>query len=421
MATCVQAFKGYLQPKIFLFFFLGLSCGIPYALIGGTLSLWLTRKNFGLEEIGVLSFMLIPYSIKFIWAPFIDRFRLPIFSRSLGQKKAWGFFFQIGLLLSLICFTFVVHRSAYVTPVFYVLGLLTSFFASGQDIVVDALRIDTLDKEELGEGAGTYQFGYRIGMLCAGAGVTAIAPIISWENGYLILTCFIILGMISLFFIRETQDKNEHQSYNEVVTKAIYSFVKMKHWIPVFLFIILYKMCNAVLGKMAGPFYLLNGFSEGQIALVSGIFGSWVTMVGIPLGGVLVMRFGLLKSLFGLGLIEVMTSIAFAVLAYLGNNLTAFFVVIAFDNIVGGMGTAVFVAYLSSLCIKEYSASQYALLSALMMISSSVFSAFSGYLAHHLGWVNFFLMTGILMMPSLFILKNLIRYEKEEKNLSSIK
>ena len=421
MATWTQAFKGYLQPKIFLFFFLGLSCGIPYALIGGTLSLWLTRKNFDLKEIGVLSFMLIPYSIKFIWAPFIDRFRLPIFSRSFGQKKTWGFFFQIGLFLSLIGFIFVVHQSAHVTPVFYVLGLLTSFFASGQDIVVDALRIDTLDKEELGEGAGTYQFGYRIGMLCAGAGVTSIAPIISWKSGYFILACFIILGIISLFFIREPKNDTEHFSYNEVVTKAICSFTQINHDGLILLFVVLYKMCNAVLGKMAGPFYLLNGFSEGQIALVSGIFGSWVTMVGIPLGGLLVMRFGLLKSLFGLGLIEIMTSIAFAVLAYLGNNLPAFFVVIAFDNIVGGMGTAVFVAYLSSLCIKEYSASQYALLSALMMISSSVFSAFSGYLASHLGWLNFFLMTGILMMPSLFILKKLIQYEKKEKNLSSIK
>lgn len=415
MATWLNALKGYLRPKIFLFFFLGLSCGVPLNLLGASFSLWLTKKGIDLEQIGFLSLILLPYSLKFLWAPLIDNLCIPFLGKHLGLKKAWGVLFQLGLAGSLIGFAFAVQASSQIHSGIYLLGFLCCFFAASQDIVVDALRIDTLEEEELGEGAGTYQLGYRIGMLCSGAGLIALSSVISWRLGYLILATLISIGVLALLFVKEPTVRKEKSSFTEGIINPFLHYMKTPHWMLILLFIVLYKICNAVLGKMAMPFYAQNGFTDGEIALVSGTFGPWITMLGIPLGGLLVMRFGILKSLFGLGFVEITTSVAFAVLAHLGNNLPAFFIVIAFDNIVGGMGGAVFVAFLSSLCVRAYSATQYALLSALTMIATSVFASFSGILAHAFGWIHFFLLTGLLMFPALFVLFYLIRHPLPQK------
>ncbi len=436
MHTWKTAFKGYLNPSVFIFLFLGFSCGIPYNLLGYSLSLWLTGSGVALSVVGFFALVLLPYNFKFLWAPVVDRIRIPYLAYKMGPKKAWAFLFQIGLILSVWglasfspdqnSWTYIWNRldetgnpiQVMIPLQTYLFAFLTAFFAASQDIVVDALRIDTLKKEEMGEGAGTYQLGYRMGMLLSGAGVVAVSTWISWNLAYFLAGCALVYGMISLFFVKEKSGsdipKTSHL-FREMIVAPFQDFARHSFWWGILLFIVLYKLCNAVLGRMALPFYDQMGFSKVEISLISGTFGPWITVIGVALGGVLVMRYSILKILFALGCVEILTSIAFAVFSLLGHNLPAFILVIIFDNIIGGMGGAVFVAFLSNLCSKSYSATQYALLTGFMMLASSVVSVYSGLWVEQMGWFGFFLFTGLLMIPALFLLLFIIK--KNQKSV----
>ena len=409
MGSFKKILRGYFKKEVFLFFALGLSCGAPLNLLAKTLSIWTTEQGVDLKTIGLFSLVLLPYSFKFIWAPFVDRINLPFLSR-LGRKKAWGFIFQIGLILALLKIATLNPQTEIIELFLYC--FIASFFAASQDIVVDALRIDTLDDKSLKEGSALYQFGYRMGLLITGAGVIALSTYLPWHICYGLSTFLIGIGFISLILLHEpVSAKQEKINFYNLILLPFLDFIKRNQWFLLIIFIILYKICNAVLGKMADPFYLSNGFSKNQIALVSGAFGPWITMLGVVAGGFLMIKFNYLKSLMYLGIFEIFTSLAFALLSLTGPNMPLFFAVITFDNIIGGMGGAVFVAFLSSLCSRKYSATQYALLTSLTMVSVSLIASCSGYLAQSMGWCLFFIMTGVLMIPDLCLLGYLMKKE----------
>lgn len=441
MKTWISSLKGYLNPAVFIFFFLGFSCGIPYSLIGYSLSLWLSNVGTSLAVIGFFALVLLPYNFKFLWAPFVDRIEIPYLAKKIGGKKAWLIIFQIGLILSIISLSYFSpdkNTWAYTLKILdektgenlsviiplqtYIFAFLTAFFAASQDIVVDALRINTLKKEEFGEGAGMYQYGYRMGMLLAGAGVVAISSIISWELAYFYSGLFIIIGVVSVFFIKETEiEKNEFENQNffkKMIVAPFQDFMKRMNWAWILVFIILYKLCNAILGRMALPFYSEMGFSNAQIALVSGTIGPWITILGVIFGGVLVMKYQIYKLLLVLGFVEILTSIVFALFSFFPGSISFFLLVILFDNVVGGMGGAVFVAFLSGLCSKKFSATQYALLTSLMMLAVSCVSVYSGVWAEEMGWFTFFVFTGILMIPALVLLLYLIKENKKLEEMN---
>ena len=401
MQRLKAALRGYFKKDVLLFLGLGLSCGAPLNLLAKTLSIWTRELGIDLKTIGLFSLVLLPYSLRFLWAPLVDRLNLPILSR-LGRKKAWGVLFQVGLMISFIQISFLNPVSS--LQALFVWCFIAAFFAASQDIVVDALRIDTLTDERLKEGSALYQFGYRMGLLITGAGVIALSTYLPWGVCYFLSTGLVLLGLLCLFFIKEPHSVSQPMSFRTGVLAPFLDFMKHHHWLLLIVFIILYKVCNAVLGRMADPFYLSNGFSKNEIALVSGAIGPWITMIGVIAGGFLMLRLDYYKSLLLLGCFEIFTSFAFALLAFVGPSLGLFFAVIVFDNIIGGMGGAVFVAFLSSLCSKNYSATQYALLSSLTMFSVSVLASQSGVLAESLGWEAFFIMTGFLMLPALGLL-----------------
>ncbi len=430
-----SAFKGYLKPRIAIFSLLGFSCGLPFGLIGFALALWLTASNIEKAVIGFFALVLLPYNFKFLWAPLVDRVRLPFLANRFGAKKAWLMCFQVGLIFSVwglashapdtnswfLPWSFSGEGGKEVQTAIpmqtYLFAFLTAFFAASQDIVVDALRINTLAKEEYGEGTSMYQFGYRMGMLISSAGVVAMAGRISWSTAYFCVGCLIFVGLCATFFVRESVDAEiekprGRQFWHEMVIAPFQSFMTHAHWYLILVFIVLYKLCNAVLGRMALPFYKDMGFSDDEIALVSGTIGPWVTIGGVAVGGVLVMRYPILKLLFALGCVEILTSVVFGVFSLFPHSIPMFLVVILFDNIIGGMGGAVFAAYLSGLCIRKYAATQYALLSSLMMFSVSVISVYSGIWATQMGWMKFFFFTGILMLPALSLLFWLMRMDK---------
>ncbi len=411
MKNLKDALKGYLKKDVLLFFVLGLACGVPLNLLGNTLAIWTNENNVNLKTIGLFALVMVPYSFKFLWAPFIDRIRLPFLSK-IGAKKAWGIVFQIGLFFCIFNISFINPENQ--------IGLLfwscfiAAFFAASQDIVVDALRIDTLSGDNLKEGSATYQFGYRIGMLITGAGLIALSAYISWQVCYQIGAFLIVLGALAILALKEPSPKQltKINLYTLIIAPFADFIRRNQKWFYLLLFIILYKICNAVLGKMAYPFYQKIGFSKNEIALISGTIGPWITMSGVFLGGLLMVRCGYFKSMMYLGLVEILTSLAYAFLAFVGPNVYAFFAVIVFDNIVGGMGGAVFVAFLSSLCSRNYSATQYALLTSFMMVATSFIASSSGYLASAMGWVSFFAMTGALMIPALVLLAWMMKDEK---------
>lgn len=434
MVSWFSALKGYLKPQVLVFLFLGFSCGIPYNLLAATFSLWLTDSGLTLAVIGLSSLVLIPYSFRFLWAPLVDNVRLPFLSDKFGLKKSWGIVFQIGLLISVIGLAFSNPSSDFFVyrfesqikgqDVINVLPLATffwaflaAFFAASQDIVVDALRVDTLNPEEYGQGAGLYQYGYRMGMLLSGAGVIALASYVPWCVAYLCAGCGVFVGLVALLAVKTIKETHRKTSFRQMVVEPIKDFAVRHQWVMVLSFVVLYKMCNSVLGKMATVFYRYLDFSNNEIALISGTIGPVVTMLGVAVGGVVVMRYSVLKCLFWLGCVECLTSLAFALFFFAGHSIAFYCLVIVFDNIVGGMGGTVFVAYLTSLCSRKFSATQYALLSSLIMLPMSVAASYSGFLAEMLGWYEFFIMTGFLMVPALFLLLVMMRQnEKLEKN-----
>ena len=430
MKTWINAIKGYSNPAVLLFLFLGFSCGVPYNLVGSTLTLWLTQSMNTAAVRGLFALVLIPYNFKFLWAPLIDHVEIPLLSH-LGRKKAWGVVFQIGLVVSIIGLAFshpAENRWAYrfttqvdgqsvenILPLqTFLWAFLTAFFAASQDIVVDALRVDTLDKEEMGEGASLYQYGYRMGMLLSGAGVLALSSRISWSGAYAVAAFFVFIGLMAMLRVKNISEKTEELDVPHMFFPAFSDFIgRHKKWILLLIFVVMYKLCNAMLGKMAYVFYAKVGFTTDQIAFVSGTIGPFVTMIGVAIGGVLVARFSVLKCLFYLGWIECLTSLTFAIFSLVGNNVPFFIATIVFDNVVGGMGGSVFVAFLSGLCSRRYSATQYALLSSLMAVSTSFVASTSGFLMEKMGWYEFFIMTGFLMVPALCLLVGMINDERK--------
>ncbi len=417
MTSWKTAIGTYLKPSVRVMLLLGFSCGLPLSLVFGSLSYWLKTSGVALAAIGYFSLVRTPYSLKFLWAPLVDRIPIPLLSDKVGQRRSWALVFQICLITSIVILSFLnpAEQLGWVA----LLACGVAFFSASQDIVVDALRIDSLSDDEQGPGAGAYQLGYRIGMLVSGAGGLWLASMLSWNTAYLVTGCLIAVGFISVLMMKEVVDDTvqplQGAWLEEMLINPFKDFMKHKGWLLIILFVVLYKINNAVLGVMAGPFYLDMGFTEKQIAAVSNIWGSVATIAGTLIGGIVVVRFGVVRCLWALGLIEILTSVGYAGQAVIGADLTYLIGLITFDNVVGGMGNTVFVAYLSLLCSKKYTTTQYALLSSLAMFARDVVASNGGVLAETLGWVHFFILTGGLMLPGLFVLWYMRRRLKTTK------
>ena len=291
----IMCTKGDIWP----FLGLGLASQAPVNLIGGTLKYWFRTEGVDLGQIGLFGLVLIPYTLKFLWAPFIDRINLP-FATRFGRKKIWGLLTQLFLMFCLFMLS-LANPAHNLTGVFIVC-LMIAFASATQDIVIDALRIDTLQGDELKEGTSAYQLGARIGMLGAVAGMIFLSAHVSWQTAYQISIMAIVLGFISLCFVREKKAEIKPVNFNELIVEPFKDFVvRNKHFGLLCLFVVAYKLCNGVLGPMAYPFYYDVGFTAEQISIVSGTFGVFITMLGVILGGIVMLRYNYRPLLFCLG------------------------------------------------------------------------------------------------------------------------
>ncbi len=404
-----EALSVYFTPRQIIILVMGFASGLPLLLTLSTLSYWLSKLGVDKTTIGLFALVGAPYTFKFAWSPIIDQMPLPVLTRLLGRRKSWLLVLQI--LLAAAIFGMGQTDPVAAPTATALMTILVAFFAASQDIVIDAYRIELLDDDEQGAGAGTTQVGYRIGMLLAGAGAVAMSDFIAWPTIFAILAGAMLLCAIFTLLIPEPKVAVRAQrqgSYAEWLTEAVIQpfadFIGRRGWVVILLFILFYKFGDAFGGTMATPFYNELGFTGTEIAAMSKVYGLIASLVGGVLGGLVVARIGLFKTLLIGGVLQAVTNLLFSYLALKGNNLLWLGVAITADNLAGGIAAAAFVAYLSGLCNVAFTATQYALLTSFMAQGRTVMSSGSGWLADHMDWISFWALTAFMAVPGLLLL-----------------
>lgn len=428
MRSWLDASKVYFDPRVLAILFLGFSSGLPLLLVYGTLSYWLEIEGISLAAIGFFSLARLPYTFKFFWAPLIDHIRLPFLHKLIGHRRSWALVSQACLMASI--FGLGTSTPAETPEITAIFAILVAFFSATQDILIDAYRIELLKDDEQGAGAAMYVNGYRLGMLIAGAVAIGLSDWISWPIVYTTMGALIIVGMITILLNREPENlaaihqleardiHSQHlidsgkpawlaktiANFEIAVVLPFKDFMTRSGWIWVLVFIVLYKMGEAMLGAMANPFYHQIGFSGTEIASVTKVFGLGATLIGGMIGGIVTYRYGIMRALLYCGIVQMVSTLLFAVQAEIGHNIPMLMVAISGENITAGMATTAFVAYLSSQCNTAYTATQYALLSSFMALPRDLFASLSGILAQSLGWTWFFVGCSAIAAPALLLL-----------------
>ena len=429
MQSWLAAAAVYRHPRVVAILFLGFSSGLPLALTGQTLSLWLKDEGLSLTAIGLFAAVGTPYALKFLWAPVMDKARLPGLTVLLGRRRSWLIVTQF----ILIAVTLALGFSGPATNVGLtaVLALAVAFASASQDIVIDAYRVEILEEHQFAAGAAAIVFGYRIGMLVSGAGALYLASAVAWPVVYAAMAALILVGVATALLnpepaVRATPESLTREAevgawladqpnlsgrlgaalgwlYVAVIC-PFSEFMARPAWIAILLFVVFYKFGDSLAGVMTFPFLDDVGFTKIDIANVAKVFGFAATLAGLALGGALMVGAGLYRSLWICGVLQLASNLMFAVQAMVGADLTLLAVTIGLENLAGGMGTAVFVAYLSSLCNVAYTATQYALLSSFMVVARTWLSSSGGALAEWLDWVGFFVLTTGAAVPGLILL-----------------
>ncbi len=384
---------------------LGFASGLPLALTGSTLQAWLATSKVNIETIALFSLVGLPYTLKFLWAPVMDRYIPPL----LGRRRGWMLVTQC-ILIGLIVWMANTHPGKS-TLLLACLALAVAFCSASQDISIDAYRTDLLHSEERGLGAALSVSGYRVAMLVSGGLALIMAEFAGWRLTYSLMAALMVVGIVSSLFgpeptWREAPAVNLYQA----VVEPFKEFLQRTHALPILAFIVLYKLGDAFAGTLTTAF-LLRGvhFSLAEVGLINKWLGFAATVVGSLLGGTIMVRFGLYRCLLGFGFLQGVTNIGFSILALIGKSYVGMILAVGLENFSSGMGTAVFVALLMSLCNHRYSATQYALLSALASVGRVMMGPPAGVLVAHLGWAEFFVLAFIVSLPGLAVLMLLRR------------
>lgn len=403
----------YLTPRMLTILLMGFASGLPLLLTLSTLSYWLARVGVDKTTIGLFALVGTPYTFKFLWSPVMDQVPLPLLTRALGRRRSWLLLTQV--LLALAIFAMGLTDPATAPGLTALVAIVVAFLSASQDIVIDAYRIEILPEEEQGQGAAATQAGYRFGLLLAGAGALALSDFFSWELVFSVLAAAMALSIVVTLLAREPDapPARPRRDYAEWAREALVTpfadFMRRRGWAVILLFVLLYKFGDALGGTMANPFYVEMGFTGSEVAVVSKVWGVWMTVVGALLGGIAVARWGVFRALMIGGVLQAVTNVAFAYVAMAGHDLAALTVAITADNIAGGAAGAALVAYLSSLCNLAFTATQYALLTSFMAQGRTWLSSGSGWLADHTDWVTFWSATAFLAVPGLLLLLWIMR------------
>jgi MFS transporter, PAT family, beta-lactamase induction signal transducer AmpG len=399
--------KKVFSLRMLMMLLTGYSAGFPLLLIGSTLQAWMTNEGVDLTAIGLVSLLSLPYVGKFLWAPLLDRYQLPF----LGRRRGWMFIFQLLIILSIFALSLTNPRTE--IYLFCTWAFLIALFSASQDIVLDAYRREILPDEELGLGSSLYVNGYRLAMLVSGAFALFLADQISWESVYKWLAILMAPSLVfTLFAPRETHHIEIPSNLKVAVIGPLKDFFSRPGAWIVLLFILLYKAGDSMASNMTTPFILDIGYSKTDIATVAKTFGMIATIAGGVIGGVMMLRYNMKSSLIIFGILQGVSTLGFAVLPSLENSIASLALVIAFENLASGMGTAAYSAYMASLTNKQFTATQYALLTALMGIPRVILASPTGWMSKVMGWESFFILCTLVAVPGILLLFAVFRLER---------
>src|SRR5208283_3606711 len=397
LSLYLQVFRSRRIATVLL---LGFSSGLPLALTGGTLQAWMAVEGVDLRTIGVFALAGLPYTLKFVWSPVMDRFIPPW----LGRRRGW-------ILISQICLVAGIAAMAVGSPRQHPLGLgvlalLVAFASASQDIVVDAYRTDVLHERERGAGAAVFVMGYRIAMIVSGAAALVLSDRIGWRDTYLLMSIIMIAGMAVTAMGPEPEGTiAPPKSIGEAAWGPLKDFFSRRSAVTLVLVIVLYKLGDAYAGTLTTAFLIRGlGFTPTEVGTINKGLGLVSLIIGALLGGALMVRLGLYKALMLFGVLQAASILLFMGLALAGKSYLMMIIAVAFENLCGGMGTAAFVSLLMALCSQRFSATQYALLSSLAALGRIFIAPSSGYVVELAGWPNFFLLATISAIPGLLLL-----------------
>ncbi len=378
---------------------MGFSCGLPLLLTLTVLQAWMKEEGIDLTVIGLMTLVGVPYNVKFLWAPLLDRFSLPF----LGRRRGWMLVAQVGVILALMLLAgskpgqspFLMAAAAF----------WVTFFSASQDIVVDAYRREDLSDQELGPGSSLYVGGYRIGMLLAAGGGLILADHMSFSKVYFIMAACMLTGVATTLLTPEPpMAYGSPQNLKEMIIDPLTDYFQRNSALFILAFILMYKIGDTMASAMTTPFYLEVGFSKTQIGAVVKLFGTGAVIGGSLLGALILLPLGIYRCLWIFGVLQSLSTAFFAVLARVGPDVRVLSGVIAFENLSSGMGTAAYLAFMASLTNKRFTATQYALLSSLMGIPRTLLSAPTGFMAKYLGWEQFFIFCAVIAIPGMLLL-----------------
>jgi PAT family beta-lactamase induction signal transducer AmpG len=424
-ATYADMLAVYLKPRVLIVLFLGFSAGLPLALSGSTLLIWMREAGVDLGTIGLFALVGTPYTIKFLWAPVVDALDVPGLSRLLGRRRGWLVFSQLLLIASIV---FLAFCDPVRSPWLVALGaLLVATASATQDIVIDAFRIETLSESEQAAGMASYVAAYRIGMLASTAGALflvsgfeglGLAKGAAWSAGYLAMAALVLIGVATTFIATEPEKSAAaeaqhaaHAKENPLMRVALAAYASFSEFLTrdlafvVLAFVVLYKLCDAFAGAMTAPFVIDIGFSRNDYAAIVKGVGLAATLIGGFAGGAVARAYPLVTSLWIGAFLQMASNLIFTWQAVVGVNLWALTLTIIVENFTGAIGTVIFVAYLSALCYNPlHTATQYALLTALAAVGRTYLSAGAGFIAERTGWAMFFVISALTALPGIVLL-----------------
>jgi PAT family beta-lactamase induction signal transducer AmpG len=391
--------KVILSRRMSVSFIMGFACGLPLLLTISVLQAWMKDEGVDLTVIGLMALVGLPYTLKFLWAPLMDRFTIPFF----GRRKGWMFIAQVALVLSIVGLGFTnPGKSPWMVAL---AAFFVTFFSASQDIVVDAYRREDLADEELGLGSSLYVNGYRVGMLLASGGGLIMADHMPFRMVYLIMALCMLPAVITTFMTPEPEVvEGTPSTLKKAVIEPLVEYFSRSGAVWILAFILMYKIGDTMASAMTTPFYLDIGFSKSEIGTVVKLFGFWATIVGSLIGGVTIIRLGINRSLWVFGFLQAISTAGFALLAVVGHSISLLAGVIAFENLSAGMGTSAYVAFMASITDRRFTATQYALLSSLMGVPRVIASAPTGFLAKNMGWEGFFISCALIAVPGMLLL-----------------
>ncbi|MBI2316440.1 MAG: MFS transporter [Betaproteobacteria bacterium] len=387
------------SPRVAAVLLLGFSSGLPLALTGSTLQAWLTVSAIDITTIAWFSWIGLPYLLKFLWSPLMDRFSPP----ALGRRRGWMAIAQIALALGIAAMALAPPGES--LWLLGALALAVAFASASQDIVIDAYRTDVLRAPERGMGAAVGVFGYRIAMLASGAAALVLADQVGWRSAYLIMAALMAVGLAtSLLAPEPAQPAAPPATLREAVVQPLSDLFARPGALSLLALVMLYKFGDALAGTLTTAFLIRGaGFTPTDVGVVNKFLGLGALLLGALSGGVLLARMSLYRALMIFGALQAISNLSFAWLAWAGKSYPLLVFAVGFENLASGMGTAAFVAFAMGLCNASFSATQYALLSALASLGRVLFGPATGALVVWVGWIDFFIITFIAALPGLWL------------------